>query len=115
MKKPINYFSFSLSDREEKPRSVETDMAIAARSLPFALVAQVLGVAAIILVLIWTISFRGGLAWEATNKNLIFNVRLPSLKKKQFNLISLFPFFNQVVFFEILNLGFPCFVLGKVW
>lgn len=82
MKKPINYFSFSLSDREEKPRSVETDMAIAARSLPFALVAQVLGIAAIILVLIWTISFRGGLAWEATNKNLIFNVRLPSLKKK---------------------------------
>lgn len=77
------FLFFSLSDREEKPRSVETDidMGIAARSVPFALVAQVLGIAAISLVLIWTISFRGGLAWEATNKNLIFNVRLPSLKK----------------------------------
>ncbi|KAK6131813.1 hypothetical protein DH2020_034451 [Rehmannia glutinosa] len=27
-----------------------------------------------IMVLIWCISFRGGLAWEATNKNLIFNL-----------------------------------------
>ncbi|KAL1294405.1 hypothetical protein AAHE18_19G139800 [Arachis hypogaea] len=25
------------------------------------------------MVLLWNIHFRGGLAWEATNKNLIFN------------------------------------------
>lgn len=49
-------------------------MAVAVRSAYPALVAQVLGLTAIILVLIWTISFRGGLAWEATNKNLIFNL-----------------------------------------
>ncbi|KAK4384993.1 Transmembrane ascorbate ferrireductase 1 [Sesamum angolense] len=37
-------------------------------------VAHFLGVVGAILVLIWCISFRGGLAWEATNKNLIFNL-----------------------------------------
>lgn len=52
-------------------------MAIAVKAVSFALVAQVLGIAAIVMVLIWTISFRGGLAWEASNKNLIFNVSLP--------------------------------------
>ncbi|KAI5652745.1 hypothetical protein M9H77_29932 [Catharanthus roseus] len=49
-------------------------MAIAVKAVSFALVAQVLGIAAIVMVLIWTISFRGGLAWEASNKNLIFNL-----------------------------------------
>ncbi|KAL3521529.1 hypothetical protein ACH5RR_019678 [Cinchona calisaya] len=49
-------------------------MAIGIKAVPFAVVAQVLGIAGIILVLIWCIRFRGGLAWEATNKSLIFNI-----------------------------------------
>ncbi|CAI9092210.1 OLC1v1027397C1 [Oldenlandia corymbosa var. corymbosa] len=49
-------------------------MATGVKAVPFAAVTQVLGVAALILVLIWCISFRGGLAWESTNKSLIFNI-----------------------------------------
>ncbi|XP_027110327.1 transmembrane ascorbate ferrireductase 1 [Coffea eugenioides] len=49
-------------------------MAIGIKAVPFAVVAQVLGVAGIIMVLIWNISFRGGLAWESANKSLIFNI-----------------------------------------
>jgi hypothetical protein len=37
-------------------------------------VAHALAVAAAVMVLVWAIHFRGGLAIEATNKNLIFNV-----------------------------------------
>ncbi|XLT62300.1 hypothetical protein HN873_018824 [Arachis hypogaea] len=43
-------------------------------ALPFTFVAHLPAVAAIVMVLLWNIHFRGGLAWEATNKNLIFNV-----------------------------------------
>ncbi|KAL0299514.1 UNVERIFIED_CONTAM: Transmembrane ascorbate ferrireductase 1 [Sesamum radiatum] len=49
-------------------------MAIGVKALPISFVAHFLGVVGAILVLIWCISFRGGLAWEATNKNLIFNL-----------------------------------------
>ncbi|KAL3524268.1 hypothetical protein ACH5RR_017102 [Cinchona calisaya] len=49
-------------------------MAIGVKAVPFAVITQVLGIAGIIMVLIWCISFRGGLAWEASNKNLIFNI-----------------------------------------
>ncbi|CAH9069854.1 unnamed protein product [Cuscuta europaea] len=49
-------------------------MAISAKSLPFSFVAHFLAVALAVLVLVWAIHFRGGLAWEATNKNLIFNL-----------------------------------------
>ncbi|XLT62197.1 hypothetical protein HN873_018721 [Arachis hypogaea] len=45
-------------------------------ALPFTFVAHLLAVAAIVMVLLWNIHFRGGLAWEATNKNLIFNFTL---------------------------------------
>ncbi|KAL5727536.1 ascorbate ferrireductase (transmembrane) [Ranunculus cassubicifolius] len=41
---------------------------------PFTYVSHVLGIAAAIMVLVWAIHFRGGLAFEATNKNLIFNI-----------------------------------------
>ncbi|KAL4357135.1 hypothetical protein AHAS_Ahas09G0156400 [Arachis hypogaea] len=43
-------------------------------ALPFTFVAHLLAMAAIVMVLLWNIHFRDGLAWEATNKNLIFNV-----------------------------------------
>ncbi|KAL6545190.1 hypothetical protein OROHE_009855 [Orobanche hederae] len=49
-------------------------MALGLKALPVSFVAHVLGIVGAILVLIWCISFRGGLAWEDTNKNLIFNL-----------------------------------------
>ncbi|PIN18273.1 cytochrome b [Handroanthus impetiginosus] len=49
-------------------------MAIGVKALPFSFVAHFLAVVGAILVLIWCIVFRGGLAWEDTNKNLIFNI-----------------------------------------
>ncbi|XP_031494586.1 probable ascorbate-specific transmembrane electron transporter 1 isoform X1 [Nymphaea colorata] len=44
------------------------------QSWRLAVVAQVLGVAACVMVLVWCIHFRGGLAFVATNKSLIFNI-----------------------------------------
>ena len=52
-------------------------MGLGVRAAPFTYVAHALAVAAAIMVLVWAIHFRGGLAIEATNKNLIFNVSGP--------------------------------------
>ncbi|PKA53915.1 putative ascorbate-specific transmembrane electron transporter 1 [Apostasia shenzhenica] len=41
---------------------------------PFTYVSHVLGLAAAVLVLVWCVHFRGGLAFVAVNKNLIFNL-----------------------------------------
>ncbi|KAF3335665.1 putative ascorbate-specific transmembrane electron transporter 1 [Carex littledalei] len=41
---------------------------------PFTYVAHLLAVAAAVLILVWSIHFRGGLALNSTNKSLIFNV-----------------------------------------
>ncbi|XP_059292744.1 transmembrane ascorbate ferrireductase 1 [Lycium ferocissimum] len=49
-------------------------MATGLKALPFSFVAHVLALAAAVMVLVWSIHFRGGLAWEADNKNLIFNI-----------------------------------------
>ncbi|KAL1342513.1 hypothetical protein HN51_029064 [Arachis hypogaea] len=49
-------------------------MALGITAVPFTYVVHVLGLVAIILVLVWNIHFRGGLAWDADNKNLIFNL-----------------------------------------
>ncbi|KAJ9164170.1 hypothetical protein P3X46_023776 [Hevea brasiliensis] len=49
-------------------------MALEVKALPFTFVAHALAIAGAILVLVWCIHFRGGLAWEASNKNLIFNI-----------------------------------------
>ncbi|KAF5201171.1 Cytochrome b561 [Thalictrum thalictroides] len=49
-------------------------MALRVSALPLTYVAHVLAVAAAVLVLVWNIHFRGGLAFESTNKNLIFNI-----------------------------------------
>ncbi|KAI4320018.1 hypothetical protein MLD38_033545 [Melastoma candidum] len=49
-------------------------MALGTRPFPFTVVAHVLGIGAAIMVLVWCIDFRGGLAWESTNKSLIFNI-----------------------------------------
>ncbi|XP_076920448.1 transmembrane ascorbate ferrireductase 1-like [Bidens hawaiensis] len=50
-------------------------MGLQFNALHLSYVVHVLGVAGAVMVLVWNISFRGGLAWESsTNKNLIFNV-----------------------------------------
>ncbi|CAL1371246.1 unnamed protein product [Linum trigynum] len=49
-------------------------MALAVKALPFTFVAHAIAVVAAVMVLVWCIHFRGGLAWEDTNKNLIFNL-----------------------------------------
>lgn len=58
-------------------------MALAVPAVPFTFVVHLLGIAGIIMVLIWNIDFRGGLAWESTNKNLIFNVIFSLLSLSQ--------------------------------
>ncbi len=49
-------------------------MAIGVKALPFSFVVHALGLTGAVMVLVWCISFRGGLAWEASNKGLIFNL-----------------------------------------
>ena len=51
-------------------------MVLGVRAIPFTFVAHVLAILGLVFVLVWTLHFRGGLAWEATNKSLIFNVSL---------------------------------------
>ncbi|XP_057424184.1 transmembrane ascorbate ferrireductase 1 [Lotus japonicus] len=49
-------------------------MALGVAALPFTFVVHVLGLAAVVLVLVWNLYFRGGLAWDSENKALIFNL-----------------------------------------
>lgn len=44
------------------------------KATPFTYAAHALAAVAAVLVLVWCVHFRGGLALEAPNKNLIFNV-----------------------------------------
>ncbi|GJN21699.1 hypothetical protein PR202_gb09202 [Eleusine coracana subsp. coracana] len=60
-------------ETEEGPRRPPEAMALGARAAPFTYVAHALAVVAAVMVLVWCIQFRGGLAFENTNKNLIFN------------------------------------------
>ncbi|CAN1264826.1 Transmembrane ascorbate ferrireductase 1 [Linum perenne] len=49
-------------------------MGLTVKALPFTFAAHLIAIAASIMVLVWCVHFRGGLAWENANKNLIFNV-----------------------------------------
>ncbi|VVA92625.1 unnamed protein product [Arabis nemorensis] len=49
-------------------------MGVGINAMPVTFVAHALALIAAIMMLVWSISFRGGFAWEATNKNLIFNL-----------------------------------------
>lgn len=49
-------------------------MALGVGALGFTFATHVLAAAAAVLVLVWCIHFRGGLAFEAKNKSLIFNI-----------------------------------------
>ena len=64
------------SELGEKEGDDDSTMAIEFRALPLTFVAHVLAIAGAIMVLVWTLYYRGGLAWDSANKNLIFNVSL---------------------------------------
>ncbi|GAB4826369.1 hypothetical protein Ancab_009234 [Ancistrocladus abbreviatus] len=49
-------------------------MVFALKAAPLTFVAHALAVAGAVMVLVWCIHFRGGFAWEAKNKSLIFNI-----------------------------------------
>ncbi|KAK7270850.1 hypothetical protein RJT34_26328 [Clitoria ternatea] len=49
-------------------------MALGVSPIPFTLVVYILGVAAIIMIFLWNIHFRGGFAWNTSHKPLIFNI-----------------------------------------
>ncbi|XVE58548.1 hypothetical protein DITRI_Ditri04bG0178100 [Diplodiscus trichospermus] len=49
-------------------------MAIELKAQHLAFVPHALAVAGAVMVLVWCIHFRGGLAWESSDKNLIFNI-----------------------------------------
>ncbi|KAK4571650.1 hypothetical protein RGQ29_030172 [Quercus rubra] len=49
-------------------------MVLGVRAIPFTFVAHVLAILGLVFVLVWTLDFRGGFAWEATDKSLIFNL-----------------------------------------
>ncbi|KAG7011501.1 Transmembrane ascorbate ferrireductase 1, partial [Cucurbita argyrosperma subsp. argyrosperma] len=58
----------------ERESGGEKSMGLPVKAFPFTVVSHVLAIVALILVLVWAVHFRGGLAWEAVNKNLIFNI-----------------------------------------
>ncbi|KAK7315031.1 hypothetical protein VNO77_33563 [Canavalia gladiata] len=49
-------------------------MALEVAAIPFTFVVHILGLVSIVLVLVWNLYFRGGLAWTSSNKSLIFNI-----------------------------------------
>ncbi|TKY45168.1 Transmembrane ascorbate ferrireductase 1 [Spatholobus suberectus] len=49
-------------------------MALGVPALPFPFAVHLLGIAGVVMVLVWNIYFRGGLAWNSSNKGLIFNI-----------------------------------------
>ncbi|XP_022774145.1 transmembrane ascorbate ferrireductase 1-like [Durio zibethinus] len=49
-------------------------MTIGVKASHLTVVPQALAVAGAVMVLVWCIHFRGGLAWESSNKSLIFNI-----------------------------------------
>ncbi|KAJ6883054.1 transmembrane ascorbate ferrireductase 1-like [Populus alba x Populus x berolinensis] len=63
-----------LEEEEDEEEEEDSSMAIGVEALPLTFVAHALAVAGVVMVLVWNLYYRGGLAWEATNKSLIFNL-----------------------------------------
>ena len=59
--------------REESPGEMAAAW-LGVKAAPFTYAAHALAAVAAVLVLVWCVHFRGGLALEAQNKNLVFNV-----------------------------------------
>ena len=94
-------------------------MAVVLKATPLTFVAHALAAACAVLVLVWCISFRGGLAWEATNKSLIFNVstctlylHLPVIAVITARSVILFVSFLFCYYFFFKNKLFSCKVLS---
>ncbi|PKI50709.1 hypothetical protein CRG98_028851 [Punica granatum] len=49
-------------------------MGIEVDAMPVSWVVHFLAIAGAVLVLVWNLHFRGGIAWESSDKSLIFNV-----------------------------------------
>lgn len=62
-------------------------MAGIVKATPLTFVVHALAVVSAVMVLIWCIHYRGGLAWEATDKSLIFNVRSTLTTSLEINFI----------------------------
>ncbi|OWM79531.1 hypothetical protein CDL15_Pgr022943 [Punica granatum] len=48
-------------------------MGIEVDAMPVSWVVHFLAIAGAVLVLVWNLHFRGGIAWESSDKSLIFN------------------------------------------
>lgn len=71
--------SFRTAEEGAEGEEEESERKMAAAGLgvkaaPFTYAAHALAAVAAVLVLVWCVHFRGGLALESQNKNLIFNV-----------------------------------------
>ncbi|XP_042504565.1 probable ascorbate-specific transmembrane electron transporter 1 [Macadamia integrifolia] len=96
-------------------------MGIRVGAVPFTVVSHVLAIAASFLVLVWCIHYRGGLAFEATNKSLIFNIH-PVLMLIGFIILGgeaiisykAFPLSKEVKKVVHLTLHFFALILGIV-
>ena len=89
-----------LGDRGDKSFLVQRNMVLGVRAIPFTFVAHVLAILGPVFVLVWTLDFRGGLAWETTNKSLIFNV---SFSNSLFLFLSLLLLGSVVVVLDFLK------------
>ncbi|KAJ7969968.1 transmembrane ascorbate ferrireductase 1 [Quillaja saponaria] len=70
----MQYFQSVFSKFRGRNRQRTAGMALGLPATPFTFMAHLLGIAGVVLVLVWNINFRGGLAWESSNKTLIFNI-----------------------------------------
>ena len=60
--------------RREESAGEMAAAGLGVKAAPFTYAAHALAAVAAVLVLVWCVHFRGGLALEAENKNLVFNV-----------------------------------------
>lgn len=97
------------SKKKKKRRRRVEGMAIGLQARPLTWVAHVLAIVGAVMVLVWCIHFRGGLAWQASNKSLIFNVRLSlSLSLSCSALYS--AYFEGVLDFPLMGLVWICLI-----
>ena len=102
-------------EKRERDRLRE-EMALSVPATPFTYVVHVLGLAGLVLVLVWTIHFRGGLAWDNTNKNLIFNVSLLLFFKNNFWVFFFCIFYHDLWhIFKLILLNCMCWISSRVF
>ena len=87
-------------------------------ALPFTYVAHILGILSVVMVFIWTIHFRGGINYNSSDTNLIFNVRPCNWIIHSFIHPSIHPYRNLSVNWFICSLNvfvvFVCYDVGSI-